>query len=77
MLSIDTLRLWLPVGFEHRAPIITHLLAHELARLPVSARRAIPMLGPLPLQVSPSATDSEVAARIATAIHAELGRVPC
>jgi hypothetical protein len=77
MLSIGALRLQLPAGFEHRAPVILHLLAYELARLPVSVERSLPGLGPLPLEIPPGATDGEVATRIATAIHEELRRSAC
>jgi len=72
MLSIDTLRLQLPAGFEHRARSIIHLLGQELARVPMEAARSLPS-AELSLAVEPGLPDREVATRIATALLAAVG----
>ncbi|MFY0568249.1 hypothetical protein ACN28E_31060 [Archangium lansingense] len=76
MLSIDALSLQLPAGFEHRAQAIAHLVGRELASLslPASLSLSLPRLVVPPLTVDPAAPDAQVAAHIAGAIRAELGR---
>ncbi|ATB39028.1 hypothetical protein CYFUS_004467 [Cystobacter fuscus] len=69
MLSIDTLHLRLPAGFEHRASSIVHLLGRELSRAPVQAELSLP-LARLSLQLDPGLSDGEIARRIATALLA-------
>ncbi|QSQ22766.1 hypothetical protein JY651_48035 [Pyxidicoccus parkwayensis] len=69
MLTIDTLHLQLPAGFERRADAIARLVARELSRAPVVAEgeHRLPQAH-LALQLDPKLPDAEVASRIATAL---------
>jgi hypothetical protein len=75
VLSIDTLSLRLPAGFEHRAERIGRLLGEALARIEAGSpgeslvleRLAVP-----PVAIAANATDGEVAAGIATSVRHQL-----
>ncbi len=73
MLTIDTLSLQLPAGFEHRAERIGRLLGDALARLEVGSSIALDRLALPPIAIAPGASDRDVAAGIAASVHDQLG----
>ena len=65
MLTIDTLRIQLPAGFEGRAERIGRLLGDALARIDTGApgaELALERLAPPPITIAPGASDFDVAA---------------
>ena len=71
MLTIDTLRLQLPAGFEGRAERIGRLLGDALARIDTGAPAAGLTLERLALPritIAPGASDFDVAAGIANSV---------
>lgn len=78
MLTIDTLSLRLPAGFEHRAERIGRLLGDALARLAPGSSIALDRLALPPFAIAPGASDVSIAAGIAASVHRQLaaGRHP-
>ena len=75
MLTIDTLRLQLPAGFERRAERIGRLLGDALARIDTGAPGAELTLDRLalpPITIAPGASDFDVAAGIAASVHHQI-----
>ncbi len=70
MLTIDRLRLQLPVALKERAGDIARLVAEELAALPVASSLCLERLVIPSVEVHPRAGDREVARAVAEAIHA-------
>jgi hypothetical protein len=72
-LTIDTLRLQLPAGFEHRAARIGRLLGDALARIDAGPgdltlhRLAVP-----PIELAPGASDADVARTIAHSVRHQI-----
>jgi len=74
-LTIDTLSLRLPAGFEHRAERIGRLLGDALAGIEPGSSAvpaAIEHLALAPVAVAHNATDVEVAAGIAASVRHHL-----
>ena len=69
MISIDSLRIRLPEGFERRAGRIARLVGEELSRLPVARDFKAGVLRIGEVRVAHHQTDRRVAAAIAAAIH--------
>lgn len=74
MLRIDRMRMRLPKGFEHRASTIARLVGDSIAEIQPSENRTLERLTISPVQVSPNATDQEIANSIAERIALKLGR---
>jgi hypothetical protein len=75
VLTIDTLRLQLPAGFEGRAERIGRLLGDALARIDTGAPGAeltLERLALPPITLTPGASDFEVAASIASSIRQQM-----
>ena len=72
MLTIDTLSLRLPAGFEHRAERIGRLLGDALARLEYRSSIALDRLVLPPIAIAPGASDVDVATGIAASVHRQL-----
>ena len=70
MWSIDSLRLDLPPGYEHRAQTIAARLLRELESLSVTTDLRLETLKLPPLEIDPAAGDGEIAWRIAKAVRA-------
>ncbi len=70
MLTIDRLRLLLPLPLRERAGDIARLVADELAALPVASSLHLDRLVVPPVEVHPQAGDREVARAVAAAVHA-------
>jgi hypothetical protein len=71
VLTIDTLRLQLPAGFERRGERIGHLLGDALAGIYTGAPGADLTLDRLalpPIAIAPGASDFDVAASIASSV---------
>jgi hypothetical protein len=70
VLTIDTLRLQLPAGFERRAERIGRLLGDALARIDTGAPGDLTLdrLAPPPITIAPGASDFDVAAGIASSV---------
>lgn len=76
MLHIERMRMQLPAGFEHRASSIGRLVADEMAGFEPSEARTVNRLSIKPVQVSPNATDQEIARDIVRQVVSRLrGRV--
>lgn len=73
MLQIDRIRMRLPAGFEHRAASIARLAGEAMAGHRFSESRTLDHLVISPIQVSPNATDQEIAYGIAQRIARTLG----
>ena len=73
MLNIERLRMQLPPGFEHRASTIARLVGESMAEIQLSENRTLDRLSISPVQVSPNATDQEIAHSIAERITSTLG----
>lgn len=71
MLSIERMILKLPAGYETRAGAIARLVAHELAKTPVSESRSLGRVAVPEVQTRPGESDRQLAARIAAAIHGQ------
>ena len=74
MLHIERMRMQLPAGFEHRASTIAHLVGESMAEFQPSENRTLDRLSIGPVQVSPDATDHEIAHSVAERITSMLGR---
>jgi hypothetical protein len=72
VLTIDTLRLQLPAGFEHRAERIGRLLGDALAQIDAGADLALDRLALPPIQVAPGASDADVARTIAHSVRHQI-----
>ena len=75
MLTIDTLRLQLPAGFEDRAERIGRLLGDALARIDAGAPGAgvtLERLAPPPITIAPGASDFAVAAGSASSVNRQI-----
>ena len=75
VLTIDTLRLQLPAGFEGRAERIGRLLGDALARIDTGAPGAeltLERLAPPPITIAPGASDFDVAAGIASSVSRQI-----
>lgn len=68
-LTIDSLRLQMPAGFEHRAEAIARCLGDELIRQPWIGSHVLNQLHLAPQIVRPEQSDRQIAAQIARAIH--------
>ena len=78
MLTIDTLRLQLPAGFERRAERIGRLLGDALARIDTGAPGADLTLDRLalpPIAIALGASDIDVAAGIASSVRHQIAAV--
>ncbi len=74
MLNIEHMRMQLPAGFEHRASTIARLVGESMAEIPFSENRTLDRLSISPVQISPNATDQEIAHSVAERITSMLGR---
>jgi hypothetical protein len=74
MLRIERMRMRLPKGFEHRASTIARMVGDSIAEIHFSENRTLERLSISPVQVSPNATDQEIANSIAERIALKLGR---
>jgi len=75
VLTVDTLRLQLPAGFEGRAERIGRLLGDALARIDASApgtEFTLERLTPPPITIAPGASDFDVAAGIASSVSRQI-----
>jgi hypothetical protein len=73
MLHIERMRMHLPAGFEHRASSISRLVGESMAEFHPSQSRTLDSLSIGPIQVSPNATDQEIAHHVAERIASTLG----
>ena len=73
MLNIERMRMHLPAGFEHRASAIARLVGESMAEFHPVENRTLDKLSIGPVQVSPNATDQEIAQRVAEQIASTLG----
>jgi hypothetical protein len=73
MLHIERMRMQLPSGFEHRASTIARLVGESMAEIHLSENRTLDRLSISPVQVSPNATDQEIAHSVAERIASTLG----
>ena len=74
MLHIERMRMQLPAGFEHRASAIARLVGESMAEFHPIENRTLDKLSIGPVQVSPNATDQEIAHSVAERITSTLGR---
>ena len=74
MLHIERMRMQLPAGFEHRASTIARLVGESMAEIQPTENRTLDRLSIGPVQVSPNATDLEIAHSVAERITSMLGR---
>ena len=75
MLTIDTLRLHLPSGFEGRAERIGRLLGDALARIDTGtpgAELTLERLAPPRITIMPGASDFDIAADIARSVSSQI-----
>ncbi len=73
MLHIEQMRMQLPAGFEQRASTIARLVGESIAEIHPPENRVIDRLSIGHLQVSPNATDQEIAHIVAERIASMLG----
>ena len=73
MLHIERMRMQLPAGFEHRASTIARLVGEAMAEFHPTEKRTLDRLSISPVQVSPNATDQEIAQSVAERIALTLG----
>ena len=73
MLHIEHMRMHLPAGFEHRASSIARLVGEAMGEFQPSENRTLDRLTISPVQVSPNATDQEIAHSVAVRIASSLG----
>ncbi len=73
MLRIERMRMQLPTGFEHRASTIARLVGESMAEIHPTENRTLDRLSISPVQVSPNATDQEIAHSVAERIASTLG----
>jgi hypothetical protein len=72
MLNIERMRIQLPAGFEHRAATIANLLGEAMAEIHPSESRTLDRLSIGPVQVSPNASNQEIAHSVAVRIASTL-----
>jgi|GEM_PF-5996562 len=72
MLSIERIRMQLPSGFEHRASTIARLVGESMAEFQPSENRNLDRLSIGPVQISPQATDQEIARSVADRIASRI-----
>jgi hypothetical protein len=72
VLTIDTLRLQLPAGFEHRAERIGRLLGDALARIEAGSPIALGRLALPAIAIARDASDADVVAGIADSVRHQL-----
>ncbi len=68
MIHIDSLRMRLPTGFQHRAQNIAHLVAASVGNAALSGEYRLKHLSTPAIQVSANTTDQEIAHSIVTGI---------
>ena len=73
MLHIERMRMQLPAGFEHRASTIARLIGNSIAGINPAEERTLDKLSIGPVQISPGATDEEIANKVARQIASALG----
>jgi len=73
MLHIEHMRIQMPAGFEHRASTIARLVGDAMGEYQATENRTLDRLSIGPVQVSPNATDQQIAHSIAERIAATLG----
>lgn len=73
MLRIERMRMQLPAGFEHRASAIARLVGDSMLTIRISENRTLDRLSVGPVEVSPTATDQEIAHSVAERIASMLG----
>ena len=73
MLHIEHMRMQLPAGFEHRAASIARLVGDAMGKYRATENQALDRLSIGPVQISPNATDQEIAHSIAERITVKLG----
>ncbi len=73
MLNIERMRMQLPAGFEHRASAIARLVGESMAEIQLFENRTLDRLSISPVQVSPNATDQEIAHIVAKQIASTIG----
>jgi len=71
-ITIDSINIKLPPGFERRADAIARGAARHLARLPVRTNVQLTSLAVPKISVQGGETDSVIARRIARAIHSQI-----
>ena len=74
MLHIERMRMLLPAGFEHRASTIARLVGESMGEFHATENRTLDRLSIGPVQISPNATDHEIAHSVAERITSMLGR---
>ena len=74
MLKIERMRMQLPAGFEHRASTIAHLVGNAMGEFHATENRTLDRLSIGPVQISPNATDQDIANSVAQRIASTLGR---
>ena len=74
MLYIESMRMQLPAGFEHRASSIAHLVGESMGEFHATENRILDKLSIGPVQISANATDQEIANSVARRIISMLGR---
>ena len=74
MLHIERMRMHLPAGFEHRASSISRLVGESMAEFHPSQNRTLDSLSIGPIQISPNATDQDIAHSVAERIALALRR---
>jgi hypothetical protein len=75
VLTIDTLRLQLPAGFEGRAERIGRLVGDALARIGTGVpgpELTLERLAPPRITIAPGASDFDVAASIASSVSRQI-----
>ncbi len=73
MLHIERIRMQLPAGFEHRASAIARLVGESMAEIHLFENRTLDRLSISPVQVSPNATDQEIAHIVVKQIASTIG----
>ncbi len=63
----------LPAGFEHRASSIAHLVGESISEFQTSKSLMLDSISIGSIQVSPNATDQDIAAKVARQILAKVG----
>jgi len=74
MLHIERMRMQLPAGFENRASAIARLVGDSMVEFHLTENRTLDRLSLSPVQVSPNATDQEIAHSVAERIATTLRR---
>jgi hypothetical protein len=71
-LTIDSLNLHLPAGYDHRAEFIAREVGRELSRLPLQQQVQLLAVTLPGIQVNGGESDRVIARRIARAIHRQV-----